>query len=150
LFRLPGAVREDPTIDRWLAKQAPELGAVARRWFVRLRNSGADVQDVMHDGCPTACVQDAAFGYVGVFTAHVNVGFFHGAELEDPAGLLVGKGKRMRHVRLQPDAALDAEGLTALIRAAYADIKRRLMAERASGAASLTHRKGRASRPAKE
>jgi hypothetical protein len=39
-----------------------------------------------------------------VFTAHVNVGFFRGAELSDPNGLLQGTGKFMRHVKLRPGA----------------------------------------------
>jgi hypothetical protein len=90
----------------------------------------------MHDGCPTACVEDAAFGYVGVFRAHANVGFFHGAELKDPAGLLQGTGKRMRHVKVKPGVALDAAALEALIDAAYADMKRRLAMERSIGIAS--------------
>ena len=47
----------------------------------------------MHDGHPTACVADAAFGYVNAFKAHVNVGFFRGAEIADPEGLLEGTGK---------------------------------------------------------
>jgi hypothetical protein len=80
----------------------------------------------MHDGCPVACVEDAPFGYVNTFKNHVNVGFFYGALLEDPAGLLEGSGKRMRHVKLQPGADLDAASLRNLIDAAYADIKTRL------------------------
>ena len=84
MWRFPGAVRQDPAIDAWLKEQAPELGAIARRWFLRMRECGADVRELMHDGCPTACAQDAAFAYVAVFRAHANVGFFYGAELEDP------------------------------------------------------------------
>ena len=76
----------------------------------------------MHDGFATACVGDAPFAYVGVFKAHVNVGFFHGATLPDPARLLEGKGKRMRHVKLRPGHAFDASALEALISAAYRDI----------------------------
>jgi len=41
----------------------------------------------LHDGYPVACVDDAPFGYVNVFKAHINVGFFFGAQLEDPTGL---------------------------------------------------------------
>ena len=84
IFWFPEAVKQDPTIDVWLNEQAPELGAVARTWFQRMRECGRDVRELMHDGCPTACVEGAAFGYVNVFRAHANVGFFHGAELEDP------------------------------------------------------------------
>jgi hypothetical protein len=51
---------------------------------------------------PTACSDDAAFGYVNAFKDHVNVGFFYGALLRDPAHLLEGTGKRMRHVKLRP------------------------------------------------
>ena len=126
LFRFPEAVERDPVIDDWLAKQAPELGAIARFWFQRMRECGLDVREVMHDGCPTACVTDAAFGYVNVFRAHVNVGFFRGAELNDPGGLLLGNGKRMRHVKVGLRAELDSAALAALVRAAYADMKARV------------------------
>ena len=102
---------------------------MARRWFEALRRCGDDVGEVLHDGQPTACVDGAAFAYVGVFTAHVNVGFFQGAELPDPGGLLEGSGKFMRHVKLRPDAEADAAALAALIEAAYADVKKRLATE---------------------
>jgi hypothetical protein len=126
LFRFADATRRDPAVEAWLASRAPELRAIARQWFERMRMRGDDVREVMHDGCPTACVEDAAFGYVGVFRAHVDVGFFRGAELEDPKKLLEGTGKRMRHVKVRPGDPLDSAALEALIDAAYADIKRRL------------------------
>ena len=105
---------------------------MAQRWFERMRECGDDVRELMHDGCPVACVEDAPFGYVNSFKSHVNVGFFNGASLDDPAGLLQGSGKRMRHVKLNPHDAFDAKALGALIDAAYADIKARLAAERSS------------------
>lgn len=126
MLRFSEAVKHEPTIDAWLAGRAPELGGFARTWFTRMRECGSDVRELMHDGCPTACVEDASFGYVNVFRAHANVGFFYGAELEDPTGLLEGTGKRMRHVKLKPGVALDSAALDALIDAAYADIKLRL------------------------
>jgi hypothetical protein len=69
---------------------------------------------------------DAPFGYVNVFTSHVNVGFFHGAALPDTARLLQGTGKFMRHVKLRPGEATNAVALSRLIDAAYADIKWRV------------------------
>jgi hypothetical protein len=126
ILRFPDAVRQEPAIDAWLNERDPELGAMARQWFMRMRACGDDVRELMHDGCPTACVADAAFGYVNVFRAHANVGFFYGAELHDPMGLLQGTGKRGRHVKLKPGADLDFAALDALIDAAYVDIKSRL------------------------
>lgn len=129
LFRLPAAVRLDPTVDLWLKSQASELGALATTWFARMRECGHDVREVMHDGCPTACVGDSAFGYVGVFKAHMNVGFFRGADLPDPGGLLEGTGKHMRHVKIRPGVDVDAAALAILIGKAYADMKQRLSAD---------------------
>ncbi len=84
LFRFPTAVKSDPAIERWMREHQGVLGAIARHWFQALRDCGEDVRELLHDGHPTACVGDAAFAYVNAFTAHVNVGFFRGAEIADP------------------------------------------------------------------
>ena len=108
IFRLSGAVAWASTVDDWLAGQPDELRDLALTWFTQLRGCGDDVLELVHDGCPVACVQDVPFAYVNVFKAHVNVGFFAGADLPDPAALLEGSGKRMRHVKLRPPAKIDA------------------------------------------
>jgi hypothetical protein len=91
-----------------------------------MRKCGDEVRELVHDGCPVACLGDAPFGYVNVFTSHTNVGFFHGVALPDPARMLQGAGKRMRHMKLRPGTAIDAAALNSLIEAAYADIKERV------------------------
>jgi hypothetical protein len=125
LFRLGGTVERDPAIDRWMRDHAGELGPIARQWFEVMRHCGDEVREVLHDGCPTACLGDAAFGYVNVFTAHVNVGFYQGSALPDPERLLQGNGKFMRHVKLKPGTQND-DALKRLISAAYSDIKDRV------------------------
>ena len=125
LMRFPNAVRRDPRIEAWFTEITDPFRLMARPWFERMRGCGADVRELLHDGCPVACVADAAFGYVNAFTAHANVGFFNGAGLHDPAGLLEGQGRRMRHVKLRP-GKLDDEVLAELILAGYHDTRRRL------------------------
>jgi len=125
-FRLSRTVEQDPAIDIWLSDDPIELRSIAKKWFARMRQCGDDVRELMHDGCPVACVEDAPFGYVNSFKNHVNVGFFHGAALEDPAGLLEGSGRHMRHVKLRPALDLDTAALCNLIVAAYLDIRARL------------------------
>ena len=129
LLRFPGSIRNDPAIETWMKEHPGELGAIARRWFGIMRACGDDVRELLHDGHPTACITDAAFAYVNAFRAHVNVGFFRGAELPDPGGLLEGTGRFMRHVKIRPGGEVDSEALTKLIHAAYADMKRRLRKE---------------------
>ena len=126
ILRFPTAVEHDPAIDAWLKAQRDDLRPFVDAWFARMRQCGSDVRELMHDGCPTACVGDAAFGYVNAYTDHVNVGFFFGALLNDPAHLLEGTGKRGRHVKLWPGRDVDATALTQLVDTAYADIRARL------------------------
>jgi hypothetical protein len=126
LLRFNGTVERDPAIDAWMNAHAGALGAIAHQWFEVMRECGDEVREVLHDGCPVACLGDAPFGYVNVFTSHVNVGFFHGAVLPDPARMLQGSGKFMRHVKLIPGTPIDAASLRGLIEAAYSDIKARV------------------------
>jgi hypothetical protein len=126
LLRFNGAVERDPAIDAWMKAHAGEPGEIAQQWFEVMRNCGDEVRELLHDGCPVACLGDAPFAYVNVFTSHVNVGFFHGAALPDPAHLLHGSGRFMRHVKLRPRTPANAAALRRLIEAAYADIKARV------------------------
>ena len=128
LLRFSGAVKRDPAIDVWLNEQAPEWRAIAHKWFVRMRECGDDVGELMHDGYATACVGDAPFGYVSPFKAHVNGGIFLWRRAARSGGP-VGSGKRMRHVKVAPGADLNSAALSALIDAACAHIKSRLEAK---------------------
>ena len=129
LLRFTGAVRRDPEIDAWMLRHSDALGAIAQHWFAVIRDCGDDVRELLHDGHPTACIGDAAFAYVNAFKAHVNVGFFRGAELLDPEHLLEGTGKLMRHVKIRPGSSIDGAALTQLIEGSHADMKARLAAE---------------------
>ena len=126
LLRFNGAKERDPAIDAWMKGHGGELGLIAYQWFDVMRHCGDEVRELLHDGCPVACLGDAPFAYVNVFTSHVNVGFFHGAALSDPTRLLEGRGKFMRHVKLRPGTATDVAALSRLIEAAYSDIKARV------------------------
>ena len=126
LLRFNGAVQRDPAIDAWMQEHAGELGAIAHQWFEVMRQCGDEVRELLHDGCPVACLGDAPFGYVNVFASHVNVGFFRGASLPDPARLLQGSGRFMRHVKLRPGTATNAAALRSLIDTAYSDMKARV------------------------
>ncbi len=126
LLKFSGSARRDPAVDAWFDARSGESANIARRWFLRMRECGADVCELVHDGCPIVCVDDAPFAYTNVFRSHVNVGFFHGDALPDPAGLLQGDGRFMRHVKLMPGLAADDSAIEVLIAASYRDIKARL------------------------
>jgi len=126
LLRFNGAVELHPAIDAWMKDHRGELGAITHRWFDVMRKCGDEVRELLHDGCPVVCLGDAPFAYVNAFTAHVNVGFFYGTALPDPAHLLQGAGKFMRHVKLRPGTVTNAAALSRLIDMSYLDIKARV------------------------
>lgn len=125
-FLFPDAVRHLPEVDDWFDARPGELGDIARHWFGVLRACGKDVRELLHDKQPTACVGESAFAYVNVFKAHVNLGFFLGASLPDPDGLMEGTGKFMRHVKLGPGRAVDQAALERLVKSAYVDMRERM------------------------
>jgi hypothetical protein len=125
LFLFPQARQRDPAVDLWFA-QGDALRRALQPWFERLRGCGEDVRELIHDGRPTACVEDAAFAYVDAYATHANIGFFFGADLVDPAGLLEGTGRRMRHVKLRLHRMPDEDALCELMTVAYDDMRRRL------------------------
>jgi hypothetical protein len=68
------------------------------------------------------------YAYIAVLGSHVNLGFYHGASLTDPSGLLEGTGKNLRHVKLRDVTSTKSPAITALLRQAIAD-RRRYAAE---------------------
>lgn len=128
VFHFPSAVRRDAAVDAWFARPDHELRRIVQPWFEAMRGCGEDMRELLHDGRPTACAGDAAFAYVDAFSAHASIGFFFGADLADPAGLLEGAGKRVRHVKLRWGRPADEAAIGGLITAAYADMRRRAAA----------------------
>ena len=63
---------------------------------------------------------DGPFAYVKAFERSVNIGFWRGAELDDPTGILEGEGERMKHLTLREGDAIPADELSALVRQAIA------------------------------
>lgn len=58
------------------------------------------------------------FCYIAVHRTHVNLGFNYGSELPDPAGLLEGPGKLLRHTKINAPEDLANPALRRLIEVA--------------------------------
>jgi hypothetical protein len=127
ILRFSGTQKRDPKIADWFRGKPEPFKTLALEWFELMRDCGRDVEELLHDGYPIVCVDEAPFAYVNAYRDHVNVGFFYGALLDDPARLLEGAGKRGRHVKLRPGQAVDTRALRKLVAAAYADIKVRVL-----------------------
>jgi hypothetical protein len=58
------------------------------------------------------------FAYIKAFSRSVNIGFWRGAQLDDPAGRLEGEGDRMKHLSLREGDPVDEAELSAFVRQA--------------------------------
>ncbi len=61
------------------------------------------------------------FCYIGLYKNHVNLGFYNGATLPDPAGLLTGTGKKLRHIKIHSTEDLANPAIADLLKAALSE-----------------------------
>jgi hypothetical protein len=61
--------------------------------------------------------------HVAVYSKHVNLGFNHGADLDDPQKVLQGKGSQVRHITIHDKSDLPGAYLRSLVRAAIANAR---------------------------
>jgi hypothetical protein len=61
------------------------------------------------------------YAYIGVHKSHLNLGFYYGTSLKDPAGLLEGSGKKLRHVKISEMAEAKSPAVESLLIQAIAD-----------------------------
>jgi hypothetical protein len=114
-------------VEAWLAPASAEVRAIA----IAAR---ALVHDALPDADETASRGDQGIGfgarqygadgwgvaYISIQSKHANLGFFKGASLPDPDGLLEGTGKNLRHVKMRTLAEVEARrgGRTNLLKSA--------------------------------
>jgi hypothetical protein len=61
------------------------------------------------------------YAYIAVQSLHINLGFYHGSSLADPAGLLEGTGKELRHVKIRDISSAGSVAIASLLRQAIAE-----------------------------
>lgn len=62
-----------------------------------------------------------AYCYLMPQTGYINLGFFWGAMLEDPNGLLEGKGKKLRHIKIADENTARSAKIAHMIHLAHAE-----------------------------
>jgi hypothetical protein len=109
-------------IDAFLGKYAPTIEAQLREARFRLRTRFSRGFELVFDnynalvfGISTTERSSDAFVSLAAYPNWVTLFFLHGADLDDPAGLLQGQGKQVRSIRLKDAADIDTRSVRALI-----------------------------------
>lgn len=118
--RTPGGkkMKAYASFDLWFADQPPGNQRLIRalRAFVRRAAPKLEESVKWGNGCWVKGDRPVAYAYSD--EDHVQFGFFRGASLADPRGLLEGKGQYVRHVKVRQPADIDEKAFAALLRQA--------------------------------
>jgi hypothetical protein len=115
------------TFDAILGGHSPEIREIAhglRRIVARIHSTSVETPR-SGEKCTTYGIgprkMTQAFAYIMPFRDHVNLGFYHGAFLSDPNGILEGAGKGARHIKVKSPADVSSPAIKALIHAAVTE-----------------------------
>jgi hypothetical protein len=89
----------EKTVDGYIDGLGGERGAIVATLREVIRTTAPEARETIKWAQPVY-ESGGPFAYIKAFGKSVNLGFWRGAEIRDPSGLLVGEGDRMRHVRL--------------------------------------------------
>jgi hypothetical protein len=120
------------TFDDILATATPELRSVCKALRSLIASSNERFVEVVWPKQKIASFgvgpkkMTEHYAYIGVQPSHVNLGFYHGISLPDPAGLLEGTGKELRHLKLRNVSEVKKPCVVALVREAISERRRQL------------------------
>jgi hypothetical protein len=106
------------SFDDYLKGQSSKNQVIIRalRQFVKRIEPGLSEAVKWGNGCWVG--GNGPVAYVYSDTGYVQFGFFSGSSLKDPKGLLQGKGKYVRHIKVRDRSAIDERAFSALLRQA--------------------------------
>jgi hypothetical protein len=97
-------MKNNPTVDEWFEKLTPDLQIITRELITVARKNMPKVHEFIYHDAVGYSVNDSPFDRICYIApqkkGYVNFGFFFGAGLPDPKKLLIGEGKRLRHVKI--------------------------------------------------
>ena len=106
------------TFDDYLADQSRKNQPLIRKLRGFVKRAAPQLEESVKWGNGVWVKGKAPVSYVYSAPDHVQFGFFRGAQLKDPKGLLRGKGAYVRHVRIEKLSDFDAKGVQALLKQA--------------------------------
>jgi hypothetical protein len=105
-------------IDEYVARKDPRLGGVAKGLRRLLKKTVPGIRESVNPWKFPTFESNGPMCFFTVGKNHVTFGFLRGTALPDPANLLEGTGKNLRHVKVRVSEDLRQPALERLIRAA--------------------------------
>ena len=115
----------DP-IEAFLAGYGPDVQAISRTLRAMVKSAMPEANEILfashnHIGYALSESMRDRICYICPMKDYVRLGFMFGTHLDDPNQLLVGTGKRLRHVKVRSVQEASNPALERLVEAAWAD-----------------------------
>lgn len=121
--RMPGAG------DETLLQNSATLGLTAERHYADVVEVPWPKQRIVGYGVGPKKMSER-FCYIGAHSDHVNLGFYYGAQLPDPEGLLEGTGKKLRHIKVRDVEEVDGPAIRHMLQLSLEERKESLGLEK--------------------
>ena len=92
------------SVQAWLANLAPDVRAITKQLRTVARKNLPKAHEFIYHDAIGYSMNDSPADRICYIApqrkGYINLGFFFGAGLPDPENLLIGEGKRLRHVKV--------------------------------------------------
>ena len=105
------------TVDSWMEELGPSLREIAQTLRGIILQAVPDISESIKWGTPNYA-KSGHVCYLAANKGHINLGFFNGAGLNNPDGLIEGTGAKMRHVKVRTLEDIRPEVFAALVQEA--------------------------------
>jgi hypothetical protein len=113
------------SVQAWLANLSPNIRAITKQLRAVARKNMPKVHEFIYHDAIGYSVNDSPFDRICYIApqkkGYVNFGFFFGAGIPDPEQLLIGEGKRLRHVKIWSVDEAKNPALAKLVAATWKD-----------------------------
>jgi hypothetical protein len=105
------------TVDEYVNGLRPEQAEIVAALRDLVRGAAPKATESIKWAQPVY-ESDGPVIFIKAHKSHVNIGFWRGAEMDDPEGLLQGDGDRMRHVKIASFKDIHKKALQSFVRQA--------------------------------
>ena len=109
----------EKTTESWMAGLEPNLRPIAEGLRQLILDACPELEESIKWGNPVF-EKSGKVCYLAATKSYVSLGFFNGAALSDPDGVIEGTGKTIRHIKVRSPGDIQAQRVISWVREAVA------------------------------
>jgi hypothetical protein len=104
------------SIEDYVKDQAKDKSVIVKELVSIVENAGSGGEKGIKWSQPVFWDDNGPYCFIKAHKEHVNIGFWRGADMKDPKGLLEGTGAKMRHIKIKSTNDIDKKAITDFVK----------------------------------